>query len=331
MPTPQDILERIARIPNLQVAIDIPLARHTRFALGGPVDVFVETRSTDALSEAIRVVLGSGFPYFAVGEGTNLIAADQGFRGVVIRYTADEIAADGNLVRAGAGASLWGLVDFTVERGLRGLETLAGIPGSLGAAIYGNAGAYGHSISERVVQLSVLDGERIVQIANRECEFEYRGSFFKRKKSFVILSAELVLEPADGVELRRVADDIVRTRNEKFPPTLKCAGSIFKNLLLAHLAPDVRSQIPESVIREGKVPAAFFLERIGAKGMSRGDIHVAAHHANLIYNGGRGTAGDLCALIDLLKQRVLDSFGVKLEEEVQYLGFNDRGEVPCPS
>jgi UDP-N-acetylmuramate dehydrogenase len=110
-------------------------------------------------------------------------------------------------------------------------------------------------------------------------------------------------------------------RNEKFPPVMKCAGSIFKNFLLAELPQEVAAQVPPAVIREGKVPAAYFLEQVGAKGMTRGDIHVASYHANLIYNGGSGTARDLCAVIQELKTRVRARYGMEAEEEVQYVGF----------
>jgi hypothetical protein len=120
--------------------------------------------------------------------------------------------------------------------------------------------------------------------------------------------------------LRQAADDILRVRNEKFPVTMKCAGSVFKNLLLKDLPPAVAEELPRSAVREGKVPAAWFLEQVGAKGFERGDIHVAAYHANLIYNGGAGTAADLCTVIDELKTRVRTRFGIELEEEVQYVG-----------
>jgi UDP-N-acetylmuramate dehydrogenase len=238
-----------------------------------------------------------------------------------LRFTAAGLEAEGNRVTADAGAVLQDLVDFTVERGLKGLETLAGIPGSAGAAVYGNAGAYGHSISERVLQVRLYDGEQIRTFANAECEFRYRESIFKRNKDWTIFSAELQLEPADPKELRKTADEIVAVRNRKFPPTMKCAGSIFKNFLVDELPAEVARQVPEAVVREGKVPAAYFLEQVGAKGMQRGDIHVADYHANLIYNAGGGTAADLCAVIGELKQRVRARFGIEVEEEVQYVGF----------
>jgi UDP-N-acetylmuramate dehydrogenase len=156
---------------------------------------------------------------------------------------------------------------------------------------------------------------------NADCEFHYRESVFKRHKDWIIFSTELHLTVSDAAALRKTADDIVKVRNEKFPVTMKCAGSIFKNFLLAELPPDVAATVPEKVIREGKVPAAYFLEQVGAKGMLRGDIHVATYHANLIYNAGGGSAADLCALIAELKARVRREFGVELEEEVQYVGF----------
>lgn len=297
-----------------------PLAEYTRFGIGGPADVLAETSREQAFTEAVRVLRAAGTPFVVIGGGTNLIVSDAGFRGAVVRYTADEMEADGAVVRAAAGATLDGLVNFAVSRGLAGLETLAGIPGWLGGAVYGNAGAYGHAIGERVRAVRFFDGVNARTIDNAGCGFTYRESVFKRRGDWVVLSAEFTLTPADGAALEQTAADIVRTRNEKFPPTMKCAGSIFKNLLLAELPPEVAARVPPSKVREGKVPAAFFLEQAGAKGRSRGDIRVADYHANLIYNHGAGTAADLTALIAELKQRVSERFGLELEEEVQYIG-----------
>jgi len=130
---------------------------------------------------------------------------------------------------------------------------------------------------------------------------------------------------APAEELRKTASEIFEIRLAKYPPTMKCAGSIFKNLILAELPVEVRRQIPERVIREGKAPSAFFLEQVGAKGMRSGDIQVADYHANLIYNDGQGTARQLCEIISELKARVRKRFGLELEEEVQYVGFPRNG------
>jgi UDP-N-acetylmuramate dehydrogenase len=256
-----------------------------------------------------------------IGGGTNLIVSDEGFRGIVLRYRADALLAANGRVVAQSGAVLQDLVDFTIARGLKGLETLSGIPGSVGAAVYGNAGAYGHSISERVAKVQFFDGCGVRVFGNEECEFRYRESIFKRHKEWIIFSTQLLLEEADSGELRKIADDILKVRNEKFPVTMKCAGSIFKNLLLRELPEKVAAEVPDKVVREGKIPAAWFLEQVGAKGLSRGEIRVAEYHANLIYNTGTGTAADLRAVIDELKARVSARFGIEIEEEVQYVGW----------
>ncbi|SPF53787.1 UDP-N-acetylenolpyruvoylglucosamine reductase [Candidatus Sulfopaludibacter sp. SbA4] len=320
MPNTEETHARLAGIPNLTISEGAPLSRYTRFGIGGPADLYAETESVEAFIAALAVARDSGIETMVIGGGTNLIVSDDGFRGVVLRYRADRLLAANGRVCADAGAVLQDLVDFAIAHGLKGLETLAGIPGSVGAAIYGNAGAYGHSISERVVKVRFYDGSEVRVFDNQECRFHYRESIFKLHKEWIIFSTELRLDPADGAALRQAADEIVKIRNEKFPVTMKCAGSIFKNLLLAELPATAAAEVPASAVREGKVPAAWFLEQVGAKGLRRGDIHVASYHANLIYNGGAGTAADLRAMIAELKARVRARFGLELEEEVQYVG-----------
>jgi len=314
------MLFRLLAISNLHVFVNASLARHTRFEIGGPARVLLDADNETALMEAWRAIEESGWPRTVIGGGTNLIVDDLGFPGVALRYTAAAIEFDGVAVRVGAGAVLQDLVDATVARGLRGLETMTGIPGWVGGAIYGNAGAYGHSIQERVVGVRFFDGESVREIDSAACEFRYRESVFKRHKNWIVLSATLRLEQADAAELTSISESILKIRNEKYPPTMRCAGSIFKNLLLADLPEPTRAQVPERVIREGKVPSAYFLEQAGAKGLSKGAIRVADYHANLIYNTGGGSARELRAIIAELKSRVRDKFGLELEEEVQYIG-----------
>lgn len=302
------------------VARHVPLAPFTRFGIGGVADAYFETQDETEFVEALREAQASGEKFVVLGGGTNLIVSDAGFRGLVLRYTGAAISSEGLTVYAQSGAELQALVDYTVDHGLKGLETLAGIPGWVGAAIYGNAGAYGHSISECVASVRFCAGGGMREFSAAECEFAYRESIFKRHKDWIILAARFEMQAGDPAELRATADSILRVRNEKFPPTMKCAGSVFKNLLAAELPPEILDQVPAAVIREGKVPAAYFLEQVGAKGLSRGAIRVAPYHANLIYNEGGGTARDLRALIAELKMLVRERFGIELEEEVQYIG-----------
>ena len=320
MPTTEETQLRLAEIPNLTVSAHTPLSRYTRFAIGGPADLFAETSDERAFIAAVAAARESGTPVCVTGGGTNLIVSDQGFHGLVLRFVEDTIKADGPRITAGAGAVLQDLVDFANHRGLQGLETLAGIPGWVGAAVYGNAGAYGHAIAERVAAVRFFDGAAVRRFDNGQCDFRYRESIFKRHKEWIVFQVELTLDPASAAELERTSADILRVRNEKFPPTMKCAGSIFKNLLLRELPPAVAAAVPAAVVREGKIPAAWFLEQVGAKGMQLGAIQVATYHANLIYNAGDGTARDLSALIAELKRRVRERFGIEVEEEVQYVG-----------
>ncbi|MBL8174641.1 MAG: UDP-N-acetylmuramate dehydrogenase [Bryobacterales bacterium] len=307
-------------LQGVNVQRGVPLSQYTRFSIGGPADFFIESSEESVFLQALRNVRASGLPYLVLGGGTNLIVADEGYRGVILRYTGAELNGEGGVIHVAAGAVLQHLVDFSIAQALEGLHTMTGIPGWVGAAIYGNAGAYGHSISEFVDTVRFFDGERI-RCANRtECEFGYRESIFKRHKDWIVLSAVLRLPAGDAVLLRHEASRILSTRNAKYPPTMKCAGSIFKNLLVRQLTADVQSQVPAAVVREGKVPSAWFLEQVGAKGMRRGGIVVADYHANLIYNEGGGTSTELRAVIRELKARVKEHFGLEIEEEVQFVG-----------
>jgi UDP-N-acetylmuramate dehydrogenase len=311
------MLFRLSAIPNVQLFVNAPLARYTRFEIGGQARMLANVSTVDALAETLQLAKSSGTPKAVIGGGTNLIADDEGFPGVVVRYVAKNIEIEGTRVRVEAGAALQDLVDQTIDAGLKGLETMTGIPGWVGGAIYGNAGAYGHSIQECVESVRYFDGSETRELRSNEVNFAYRDSIFKSCKNWVVLDAILKLHPADAAELRATAVGILKIRNEKYPPTMRCAGSIFKNLLFSELPAGV--QVPEKVVREGKVPSAYFLEAVGAKGMAIGDLRVADYHANLIYNEGNGTARDLWHLIETLKVGVFEKFGVRLEEEVQAL------------
>jgi UDP-N-acetylmuramate dehydrogenase len=292
------------------------LSEFTRFGLGGPARELIDA----ATPEELRAALSSSEPVTVVGGGSNLVASDEGFQGTVLRYVGSELEIDGGVIRVGAGVVLQALVNASIDAGLEGLHTMTGIPGWVGGAIYGNAGAYGHSIHEFVESVRYFDGDKVQEIGNAACEFHYRESIFKQRKDWIVLSATLRLpKAADPTKIRSSADHILRIRNEKYPPDLKCAGSIFKNLFLADLPADVQGIVPKEVIREGKVPSAYFLEQVGAKGMFAGAIRVADYHANLIYNSGGGTAAQVRHLIGILKGRVEDHFGIQLEEEVQYI------------
>ena len=181
--------ERLARIEGLALFENEPLSNHTRFALGGPVPIFADTESEEAFVVGGCRVERRLRSWTVIGEGSNLVVSDRGYDGIVLRYRGGLLCRDGERVVVQSGATLQSLVDFTVLSGLEGLDKMTGIPGYVGAAIYGNAGAYGQSTSDTLESVRFLDGGRIREFTNEQCEFRYRESIFKRRKDWLLLSA----------------------------------------------------------------------------------------------------------------------------------------------
>jgi len=322
MPGFADRLEPFS--PHITVRRDEALSRHTRFGLGGPAAYLIDAGEPTVLPALLAELRTWGLPLITLGGGSNLVVADEGFPGIVLRFTGKDIRCHDGLTTAQTGLLWQNLVDFHTTLALAGMEKMTGIPGWFGGALYGNAGAYGQTIMDFVLSVDIFDGHGFRTLPREDCGFAYRTSGFKRHKDWILLSATMRLSPGDGPAIAATAQEILTTRNEKFPPTMKCAGSIFKNLHAAALPPSVLARVPAHLIRAGKVPSAWFLEQIGSKGMRCGGIEVASYHANLIYNSGDGTAAEVCSLVDELKARVLAEFGFVLEEEVQYIGFPNR-------
>lgn len=318
----EEALQCLARIPLLQVTRNEPLSRHARFEFGGPALLFADTEDEGAFVAALSLVQDIPLPWAVIGGGTNLIVSDSGYRGIVLRYRGAAIRRDGNRIIAESGAVLQDLVDFAITEGLKGLETMTGIPGFVGAAVYGNAGAYGRSMSDMVVGVRYFDGEQVRGTGREGCEFRYRSSIFKARKGWLILSCELEMAEGESRDLANTAGGIREVRDRKYPPTMACAGSIFKNQILDRLPESARAAVPPGIVKGGKVPSAWFLEQVGAKGLGNGGIRVTGYHANTVYNAGGGTALQFCELIAELKSRVRRRYGFELEEEVQYMGFD---------
>jgi UDP-N-acetylmuramate dehydrogenase len=316
-----EVKNQLSTLGGAELLENVPLANYTRFSIGGPAAMLLDATEEAALIRGTEIVRTANVPYLVIGGGTNLIVSDDGFHGVVVRYSGRRLLQDSTTLEIESGALLQSAVDESIARGLRGLETMTGIPGFLGGAVYGNAGAYGHSTQELVTSVRMFDGSKIRVLSNEDCRFGYRESVFKIRKDWIILSARLQFTTADSAQLAKTAQEIRAIRDAKYPPTMKCAGSIFKNLLVRNLPAEVVAQVPPNVIREGKVPSAWFLDQVEVKGMRKGDIQIAPYHANLLYNDGHGKSSDLVSLIQEVKARVCERFGFQLEEEVQYVGF----------
>ena len=286
MPVPLTFEKRMQAIEGLTLTRQAPLREMTRFAIGGPASLLVQAWSADAFRLALEETKAHGVPRLVIGGGTNLIVSDAGFDGVALRFeaTCDSISPARNQARdqRGGGTSLQDLVDWTMNSGLSGMESLTGIPGSVGGAVYGNAGAYGRSTHELVRTVTYH------RWTNNRALVQCRMPFLLPRKH--LQGAEGLDNSSNGAATGKRRS--CRTHQEsnrdsdgprpKYPPDMKCAGSIFKNLFFAHLPPSVQGLIPPALVREGKVPSAWFLEQIGARSMRVGDIEVAPYHANLI-------------------------------------------------
>lgn len=294
-------------------------------AMGGAAKYFVIVRSEQELLEALDFAKSKRLPWYVVGEGSNLIVSDKGYKGAVIQNKILKFERKGRQITVGAGNNLLKTILKLNKLGLAGLEKMAGIPGTVGGAIYGSAGAYGVEIKDRIVRARVFDGKKFRNLNKKQCLFGYRESIFKKNKSWIITEVVLKMGAGERGKLLKTSREIIKLREKKYQPGLKCPGSFFKNVKLSDLSGKFRKiflkKIPKEKIMYGKVPSGYLLEEIGARGMRQGSIFVAKHHANLIYNPNGGRAADVLRLARRLKGLVKKKFAITIEEEVQYLGF----------
>ncbi|NOT35333.1 MAG: UDP-N-acetylmuramate dehydrogenase [Candidatus Eisenbacteria bacterium] len=313
-----DIEERLRKVLGASLLTHEPLKRHTTFRIGGPADFFVAARTSDQLVDALRVAHETATPVFLLGGGSNLLVSDDGFRGLVVRNAIDSVEFDGTAALVGGGKDFLELILMCRDRSFAGLEFAAGIPGSIGGALYGNAGCYGKDIGSYTLECTIatLDGARVETRPAPWFEFAYRDSRLKREPH-VLLTALLRFATGDRDAIQKEIDEKLEIRRVKHPqwriePT---AGSYFKNL-----PPDW--QVPGARHSPGtrRVPAGQLLDECDCRGLRVGDAMVFPKHANIIVNAGHATAAEVLELAELMKARVREKFGVTLEEEVMFLG-----------
>lgn len=295
-----------------KLELDVSLSKHCNFGVGGKADYFFQAKSLDELITALKKAIEEKIDFRVIGGGYNIIFDDNGFRGLIIKNKASRIKLKGNgLLEVDAGTSIADLVEFTRIHGLSGLEFMAGIPGTVGGAVYGNAGAFGEGIGSRVQKgwlISVQGKEKVLK--GEDLYFGYRWSILKSSKE-ILLKVLLLLRKDSSDSVAARINENLKLRKQKLPPSnLACGGSFFKN-----------PELPSGK----KVAAAYLLEQVGAKGIRLGGAVVYKGHANFIYNRGGATAGDIMALSAILKERVKKKFGIELEEEVNFLPANPSG------
>ncbi|MBN1772606.1 MAG: UDP-N-acetylmuramate dehydrogenase [Deltaproteobacteria bacterium] len=302
---PSGLLDAL-RAERLEVAENAPLAAWTTFRIGGPAAAVVTVRSPEEVVRAVRSIAATGARWTVFGGGSNVLVPDEGYDGVVVLMRAARVQVFESDLEAEAGADLGRLVSASAWAGLGDLTFAAGIPGTIGGAVVGNAGAWGRAVGDCVASVHVLRARTLepAVLTRDELGFDYRSSLLQTTGDLV-LSVRLALQPADRKLLLRQIDDWLAQRAERLPEQ-PCAGSFFRNL-------------PPARPGEKREPAGRLLEAVGAKGLRVGDAAVSDRHANVIVNLGHAHCRDVLALAGELEQRVADKFGVKLLREVRLL------------
>jgi UDP-N-acetylmuramate dehydrogenase len=311
-----------------QIKEKVPLKEYTTFKIGGPARYFFVAKNKEDLKNAILWAKKKKLPFFILGGGSNVLFSDKGFNGLVIKIQNSNLKIQNEnskfKIICGAGLPLVKSVFKSSEIGATGLENLAGIPGTLGGAIWGNAGAFGREIGDLVEEVRVLDvgGSKleVKKLKKEDCKFGYRNSIFKKRKNWIILEATLKLEKGNKKEIEEKIKEILKLRKEKQPLEFPCAGSVFKNVSIKKVPKKIQEKFKEK-IKNGFLPAGVLIEAAGLKGFQIGGAKISEKHANFIVNLGEAYAKDVWKLIQKIKKEVKRKFKINLEEEIKLAGF----------
>ena len=284
------------------VFIDEPMNRHTTFRIGGPADYFVTADQAEQVGRIIKLCREENVPYYIIGNGSNLLVGDKGYRGVIIQIfkKMNKVRTEGERVYAQAGALLSKTASAALEASLTGLEFASGIPGTLGGALRMNAGAYGGEIKDILVRATLMDMDgSLFEFTNQQMQFGYRKSI-AAEKNYIVLEADLALHVSSKEEVLAKMAELSAQRRLKQPLEYPSAGSTFKR--------------PEGYF------AGKLISDAGLKGFSVGGAQVSEKHAGFVINTGNATAADVIALTDAVRDKVFEKYGVKLELEIKQLG-----------
>lgn len=306
----------------MRIEENILLRDFTTFQLGGYARYFATPSTIEEIIECLSFARSRNMRFFLLGGGSNIIVPDDGFSGLVIKPNINALNIDGSHVQVGATYDLQKLIHDTLDKGLVGLEFAAGIPGTVGGAVRGNAGTYGVDVGSVVIRITTVNPATLERevFERASCDFRYRQSIFKINDC-IIVQAELMLAPGDVAESRRVIDEriVVRHANHPREPS---AGCMFKNIPFESI--DIAALGAKDIdinrfATYKKIPAGYLIELLGLKGKTIGGAQVSPQHANYIINKGCATAENVTMLVSLIKQRVRDEYGIQLEEEVNLI------------
>lgn len=284
------------------VKVQEPMKNHTTFRIGGPADYYLCPHSTEELQKILQICRENKIEFFILGNGSNLLVSDKGYRGVVIQLWKNfsDIVTEDDAIAVKAGALLSKVAAEALEAGLTGMEFASGIPGTMGGAVMMNAGAYGGEMKDIIKEVTVLTKEgEILTLSQEEMNFGYRTSVVK-EKGYVVISVVLQLKKGDREEIRKLMNDLKERRVTKQPLDMPSAGSTFKR--------------PEGYF------AGKLIMDAGLRGFSVGGAQISEKHCGFVVNKGEATAADVLGLIKEVQKRVQEKFGVALEPEVKFLG-----------
>lgn len=300
---------------------NVPLAPHTTFKIGGKARYFFIAKDTKSIIDATAAARSLKVPFFVLAGGSNVLISDKGFDGLVIKIQNTKHKIQGMNVYAEAGVDFPALVKETGKRGLAGLEWAGGLPGSVGGALRGNAGAFGGEVKDTIVSVTALDTKGNVKtLSRKQCRFSYRNSFFK-EKNWIVLSCMFRLKKGNKKTIQAAAKDHIRYRKERHPLEYPNAGSIFKNCDFKKFSKKLQKELSPVVKVDPfpVVPTAYLIAQAKLKGLCVGKAEVSRKHPNYMVNRGGAKAKDVLVLIEKVKRRIKKKFSVALQQEVQYV------------
>ena len=313
----------------MKIQKNVKLAPFTTYRIGGPAKYFIVVKTEEDIREALSWARSNNVPYFILGGGSNLLVADEGYNGLVISLQNNNFIFKDDRLIADAGTTIHDLVTNSVEREFSGLEWAGGLPGQLGGAIRGNANCFGGHMHDVIKKVRIMLPDGSIKIfSKRQCKFSQKNSIFKQKSEYIILSAELKFKKGNKNKLQERVNYCVNWRAKNQPKKHGTCGSVFTRVLLKDLPKDFFDKHPdtkEAVKGIGKqkfqeLGTGYLIDRgLGLKGMRIGGAMVSYKHANFVVNVKNAKAEHILIMNSLIKSRVMNKYGIILEEEVHYL------------
>lgn len=320
-----DFLAELNRLTGGKIKTDVILATYTTFRLGGPAKYFYIADDKEILVKLLNFCKKNSLPFFILGGGSNILVSDKGFSGLVIKMGYDRIKISDEVMECGAGVPLGLVVGRSVAAGLVGLGWAVGIPGTVGGAACGNAGAYGHDMAGNVKYVEVLRDGKVKKVDAKKCQFDYRSSIFKKEDNRdIVLTVVLQLKRGDVEEQKKKMREIMKERRIKFSNNFS-AGSVFKNIVVSVEGmkefKEKNPDFPDKFASYLKIPAGWLIDQCGLRGKTVGGAQIYENHAGIVINTGEAKAEDVIILLSIIKQKVRTKFSIQLMEEIIYIGF----------